>query len=168
MATNLLLIVDMQEGFRYRGNVKLTPRINRLIKGFEGGKAFCCFFDRKGSRFEKELKWSKFQKASSQKLLKEVNQAGLKVFRHSGYSILTKELLSFIGRSKPSSIYLCGIYSNVSISKAALDLFDRGIDVKVIADATASDNGKAGHSHAITTLVHALGRKNVVKTSEVI
>lgn len=165
---NLLLIVDMQEGFRYRGNVKLTPKINRLIEKFRGDKAFCCFADKKGSKFERDLKWSKFQKASSQKLLKEVNRSGLRTFRHSGYSILTKELLSFISRSKPSGIYLCGIYSNVSISKAALDLFDRGIDVKVVADATASDNGKAGHTHALTTLVHALGRKNVVKTSEVV
>ncbi len=58
---NLLIIFDMQEGFRYENVEKLIPNINKLINKINKYIIFTVFDNKKNSFFEKQLNWKKFE-----------------------------------------------------------------------------------------------------------
>lgn len=88
-------------------------------------------------------------------------------FIHTQYSIFTEELFNFIKENRIDEIYLSGIYTDVSIIKAAMDAFDMNIKVKVVSDACASLHGENNHRYALDSLKHIIGKDNIVTVSEV-
>lgn len=93
------MIIDMQEGFRFKESEAIIPKIKWLSCNFDGDVAFSCFENKKGSMFEKSLKWKRFQKKREQELFKELRDVTARKFRHSGYTVLNKVLLAFINKS---------------------------------------------------------------------
>ncbi len=164
----ILVIVDMQEGFRFRNVERIVPRVKLLLDKFGANAIFTKFVDKKGSRFESVLGWKKFQEKSSQGIMKEfLTYAGNKTMAHNGLSIVTPELYEEIKRSNAKTVYLCGIYTDVSVSKAAMDLFDKGMDVKIISDAVTSQKGHHNR-YFIESLGRVLGKQNIIKANDTI
>jgi nicotinamidase-related amidase len=165
---NLLLIIDMQEGFRYQESEIILPNLLKLKKFFNGKIVFSKFVNDKDSLFEKQLNWIKFQNKNDQKLFSELQSANNVEFQHNTYTVLNDKLKEFIDTNKIAKVYLAGIYTDVCIIKTAMDLFDQDILTFVIEDACNSLHGKNNHDSAIDSLKHILGKKQILLTNDVI
>lgn len=150
----------MQEGFRYKESEKIIPNVKKLISKFDGKIIFSCFKN-KNPLFEKQLNWTKFQNEEDVKVLKELENTSPK-FYHTGYTIVDKKITDFIKRNKIDKVYLCGVYTDASIIKTAMDLFDLGIDTFIIKNACASPNGDSNHKSSINSLERILGKNHVI------
>jgi len=164
---SLLLIIGMQKGFRYAGSEALLPNLLKLKKSFKGKIVFSKFVNDKDSLFEKQLNWTEFQNEEDKKLFSELRASNNIEFEHNGYTVINEALLQFIKENKIIKVYLCGIYTDVCITKTAMDLFDKGIETFVIEDAYNSLHGKSIHDSAIESLRHILGKKQILLTNDV-
>ena len=164
---SLLLIIGMQKGFRYAESEALLPNLLKLKKSFKGKIVFSKFVNDKDSLFEKQLNWTEFQNEEDKKLFSELRTSNNIEFEHNGYTVINEALLQFIKENKIIKVYLCGIYTDVCITKTAMDLFDKGIETFVIEDAYNSLHGKSIHDSAIESLRHILGKKQILLTNDV-
>jgi len=164
---NLLLIIDMQEGFRYQESESILPNLLKLKKSFNGKIVFSKFVNDKNSLFKKQLNWIKFQNENNQKLFSELQASKNIEIQHNTYTILNDELKEFIKSNKITKVYLTGIYTDVCIIKTAMDLFDNDNKTFVIEDACNSLHGKTNHDSAIDSLKHILGKKQILLTNDV-
>jgi len=164
---NLLLIIDMQEGFRYAESEAILPNLLKLKKLFKGKIVFSRFVNNKNSLFEKQLKWTRFQNNKDKKLFLELRESNNIEVEHETYTVLNRKLKEFISKNKVKKVYLCGIYTDVSVIKTAMDLFDNDIETFVIEDACNSLHGKKNHDSAIDSLKHILGKKQILLTNNV-
>ncbi|MEK7202924.1 MAG: cysteine hydrolase [Patescibacteria group bacterium] len=164
---NLLLIIDMQEGFRCAKSEAILPNLLKLKESFRGKMIFSKFINEKGSLFEKQLQWVKFQNKEDKKLFSELQASNNVELNHNAYTILNDKLLKFIRKNKITKVYLCGIYTDVCIIKAAMDLFDKNIETLIIKDACNSLHGKRNHNLAIDSLKHILGKQQILLTNDV-
>ena len=165
---DLLLIIDMQEGFRYAESEFIVPNILKLIKAFNGKIIFSKFIGSQNSLFKTQLNWTKFQNEEERKLFSELQAFGFLKFEHEGYTVLNSKLKAYLKDNKITKIYLCGIYTDVCIIKTAMDLFDENFKTFVIKDACNSLHGKKNHDSAIESLRHILGKKQILLTEDII
>lgn len=166
--SKLLLIIDMQEGFRLKESEKMIPKIKTLTKNFKGKVVFSVFKNKKGSQFEKVLKWKRFQNKKDVEILKELRSEKLKTIEHTDYKVINTNINNYLKTNNIKEVYLAGVFTDVCISKAAMDLFDKKFSVKIIKDACASPHGKKYHYIAIETMKKVIGKKNVVLVKKVI
>ena len=164
---NLLLIIDMQEGFRHTESETILPNLLKLKRSFDGKIVFSKFVNNKNSLFEKQLNWIEFQNDEDKKLFPELQTSDNIKLEHSTYTVLNKELKEFISKNKITKVYLCGIYTDVCIIKTAMDLFDNDLETFVIKDACSSLHGKKNHNSAIDSLKHIIGGKQILLTNNV-
>lgn len=161
------MIIDMQEGFRYAESEAILPNLLKLKEAFKGKMVFSKFVNDRGSLFEKQLKWTKFQSEKDKKLFSELQASNNTEFEHNGYTVLNESVLRFIKDNNITKVYLSGAYTDVCIIKTAMDLFDKGIETFVIKDACNSLHGKNIHDSAIESLKHILGEKQILLTNDV-
>lgn len=164
---NLLLIIDMQEGFRYQESENILPNLLRLQKSFNGKIVFSKFVNDKNSLFEKQVNWTKFQNENDRKLFSELQASSNLEMKHNNYTVLNGKLKEFIKKNKITKVYLSGIYTDICIIKTAMDLFDNNIEAFVIKDACNSLHGRKNHDSAINSLKHILGKKQILLTDDV-
>lgn len=165
MNNKALIVIDMQEGFRYPETEAIIPKIIYEIDKFDGSKIFTQFFDVSGSLFETQLKWTKFQDEKNQKILKEFNKYEKIIFRHSGYSAITPELIDSLRKENISQVYLSGIYTDVSVLKSAMDLFDKGFEVFMLKNACASIHKNQNfdlHESGLKSISHIIGKDHII------
>jgi len=164
---NTLLIIDLQEGFRFPETEKLAQLLHDNLSNFEGKIVFACFKDETGSRFETNLKWAIFQDAQKQEILSELKDAAAdkNIIIHTGYGIkIPQDLIQ-----PKTKLFLAGIYTDVCILHTALELFDLGVDVYVIEDWCASPNNHFNnqiHFCALETIRHAIGKDKVINSTD--
>jgi len=161
---NLLLIIDMQEGFRSAESESILSNLLKLKNSFNGKIVFSKFVNNKNSLFEKQLNWTQLQNEEDKKLFSELQTSNNIEFEHNGYTVLNESLMKFVKENRITKVYLCGIYTDVCIVKTAMDLFDEGIETFVIEDACNSLHGKNIHDSAIESLRHILGKKQIILT----
>lgn len=162
--TDLLIIIDMQEGFRCKLSEQIISNIDHLIKKFNGNIVFSCFKNQNKSMFETALKWKSFQNKEERATLGELKKYEFSVYWHDSYTILNKKLIDYINENKFNNIYLCGIYTDVCIIKAAMDGFDCNLNMKVVADCCMSLHSQNHHKTTIDSIKHIIGKNNVVNT----
>lgn len=165
---NLLLIIDMQEGFRSAESEAILSNLLKLKNSFKGKIVFSKFINNKNSLFEKQLDWTRFQNKKDKKLFSELQTSNNIKLEHDTYTVLNEELKEFISKNKITKVYLCGVYTDVCIIKTAMYLFDNKIETFVIEDACNSLHGKKNHNSAIDSLRHILGKKKILLTSDII
>lgn len=163
----LLIIVDMQEGFRFDNVLKIVPSIRNLVMSFNGDVVFSCFENEKNSNFERVLNWKSFQNEFDREILKELSDLNFKKFKHSTYSIFSEKLFEFMEENEYDEILFCGVYLDVSIFYGAIDLFDLGIPIKVISDSVTSQDENSNKVF-LDSLRRVIGKDNVLNYEEVL
>ncbi len=163
----LLIIVDMQEGFRNDNVLSIVANIRNLVMSFNGDIIFSCFENEKGSIFEDFLDYKSFQQDYEREILSELSDFTFRKFEHNTYSIFTEKLFNFIEKKEYDEIVLCGVYTDVSIHYAAMDLFDLGVKTRIISDCVMSQNEDANFVF-LESLRRIIGKDNVLNTDEVL
>ncbi|MFT4309457.1 MAG: isochorismatase family protein [Candidatus Woesearchaeota archaeon] len=165
---DLLLIIDMQEGFRCKDTLKILPNIMRLKDSFKEMIVYTKYVNHNSSLFVSQLGWTQFVNEQDQMILNELRTPNNTEIVHDTYTVLNDELKMFIKNNSITRVYIAGIYTNVSIIKTAMDLFDNSIEAFIIVDACNSLHGQINHNAAIDSLRHILGKKNIVITQELL
>lgn len=162
--TDLLLVVDMQEGFRSEESEDIVGKVAELVEGFKGEVVFSKFCNEEGSLFEEQLGWTRFQDEEDRRLLEKLRGLDGVDMVHDGYTVATDDLLEYLKENDVGRVYVCGVYTDVCIKKAAMDLFDRGFEVFVVEDCCASLHGEDVHKSAVESLKHILGDDHVLNS----
>ena len=163
---DVLVIVDMQEGFRGPDALSVVPRVNRLAAAFNT-VIHCEFYSEPGDRYARRLNWTLFEKAGQQEPLPELKlPRNHTTIRHNTYDI-SAELLA-AAPAKPRRWFLCGVYTNICIQLTALKLFDADEDVFIVENACASLHGQAQHELAIHLLSRSIEKANIISTQSAI
>lgn len=161
--SRLLLVIDMQEGFRFSNVERIIPNILALCDKFED-IYFSCFINEIGSQFEKELNWKSFQNKSDQEILSELKEIPHKKLYHKTLSVLNEKLLNYIKTNKIDTVHIAGIYLDVSVCKFCMDCFDKEISIKLHSDCCTSQD--SNNDTALTeSLSRVIGKENIINES---
>lgn len=156
-----LIVIDMQEGFRYDNVVSITSKVNEIQKYFDN-IIYTKFKNSFESHFFKELNWDSFIEEKDINLLSEINVNPHSTFLiHKTYSIFDKESKKYIIDNHIKEIYLAGIYLDVCVLSLAMDLFDNEIRVKIISDCVTCQD-KNHDNICLNSISKVIGHRNVI------
>ncbi|AXH30706.1 isochorismatase [Francisella opportunistica] len=160
-------MIDIQKGFNCKELDSIINRFNNNHNKFDH-VCFCMFENRKGSLFEKQLKWVGFQNQEDRKLIEKTKIPKNSYFiNHHNYTVYNADMKKLINNLNPQQIYLAGIFSDVCLLKIAIDMFDDGVIAYVIEDLSTSLHGLDAHKNAFYNMKLALGEDKIISISDV-
>ena len=162
---SLLLVIDLQKGWVHpTATEDAMQRTVELCKKFKGDVIHCCFRNDPNSLFTTLLGWERFTEPSDTDEIPEIAALKLPVYWQNTYSRLNDETLPIL--QKYDMVYLAGVFTDISITATAMDIFDRNIPVSVVTDCVATLHGEDVHLAALKALSFAIGKKQLVTSSE--
>ena len=84
------------------------------------------------------------------------------LMEHSSYTVHTDLMDEFLKEKKIKYIYLCGVSTEGSVLKTAMDLFEHNYSIYVLKDLSASVVGYKQHEMAIQLLETTIGKDFVI------
>lgn len=169
--TDMLLVVDMQNGFINDRTNHIIPNVLQLISACKKKGipiAFTRFINRKNSGYVKWINWYRFMAPPEINLVDELAQYSDNVFDKYGYTSFIPEFEEFLALKYTKRIYMCGVATDGCVLKSAVDSFERDIEPVVIEDACASHAGKEVSDAGLLLISRFIGKNQIRNTSEVI
>jgi len=161
VAKSCLLIIDVQKGFINKWTRRIPKAVEAAQHEFDLVVA-TRFFNPEGSFYRSLIKWEKFAPGSDEIELAFTPRPDAWVFDKPVYSAVTGGLLDFLAKNKVRRVHVCGIATDNCVLKTAADLFERGVEPVVLADACASHGGKECHDCGLLLLRRLIGKGQVV------
>ncbi len=168
MTAPLLIVVDVQKGFVNDNSAHIVPDVVKLIDRWHslGGKVVATRFrNAPDSQWVRLLGWSKLMDSPEIDLVDELDGLADIVIDKYSYTSLTDELNELLPEA-PAPVYVCGIDTDICVTKTAVDLYERGNRPVIITDACASHAGIESHTHALETLRRFIGRTQLLTADE--
>lgn len=156
-----LLIIDTQIGFINK-NTKHIPSLVEKIQ-YEFKYVYITkFFNPKGSFYRKLIRWNKLSKNSKEFELAFKARNDAVIIEKSIYSCITVDFLNDLKNKGITKVYLCGIDTDICVTKCAVDLFENRIQPFILEKYCASTAGKIAHQSALTTLKRFIGKNQII------
>lgn len=169
---NLLLVVDMQNGFIGDESRHIIPNIIKLVEHFQSTGdlvAFTRFINYKGSPWTKWIKWSRFMEEPEINIISELkSRAKIVIDKYGLYSSFTNELNGLIKENDIHKIIICGIATDGCVLKTAVDSFEKNIEPVVVQDASYSHAGEDMHKAGLLLISRFIGKLQINYTNEII
>ena len=155
-----LLIVDVQKGFVNSNTASIPRLVERLQNEYETVVA-TRFINEPGSPYRVLMEWARFTPGSEElKLAFEANQ-NVKVWDKNTYTCVNQEFLEYLRSKDISEVHICGIDTDICVTKCAVDLFEAGIRPVVLSSYCASHAGPSFHEPALRILRRYIGEKQI-------
>jgi len=155
-----ILIVDVQAGFIN----EYTKHIPLLVENIQHEYKYAVaakFFNPEHSFFRKLIKWDSFSLGSKDvELAFNFREDGL-IIEKSIYSCVSDDFLSWLHNKDISVVHICGVDTDICVSKCAVDLFEKGIEPVVLGNLCASYAGEESHNFGLATLKRFIGESQV-------
>jgi nicotinamidase-related amidase len=163
MNGELLLVVDVQNGFISERTRFVVPRIISLIssKKFEN-VAFTQFTNSDASPYERILNWFRLKSEEEQLIAEELRDTTQLVFIKTGYTVVNDEFKRYVSDKKIHTIYVAGIDTDCCVLASAISIFEMGIRPIVLAHYCASNGGVESHQAALRVLDRVIGPDQIV------
>lgn len=159
--SNCLFIIDVQKGFIN----KSTRHIPELVEGLQRRYKHVYvsrFFNKKRSFHRRLINWTRFDKKSDDFCLAFSPSESAVIIDKSVYSCVSSDLVAELKKKKIYQADICGIDTDICVTKSAVDFFENGIKPVVLAAYCASHAGPEAHKYGIKTLERFIGRNQVV------
>lgn len=156
-----LLIVDVQVGFVN----KFTSHIPALVESLQGSYKHVYvtrFYNQKESFYRKLIHWDRIEKNSSDFELAFKPLADAVVVDKAIYSCVSLSFLKELKSLRIDKVDVCGIDTDICVTKCAVDFFENGIIPNVLAKYCASSAGVDAHNAALKTLSRFIGKDQVI------
>jgi len=127
-----------------------------------GGCQAARFYNKSESFYRSLLDWHRFDKDSEDVQLAFTPSDRVKLVDKSVYSCVTTEFLEGLRDKGITAMDICGIDTDICVTKCAVDLFENGIIPFVLANYCASYNGKEAHMNALKTLERFIGKSQII------
>lgn len=162
---NVLVVIDLQEGFINDKTVKVANNIRDLL---DSGKYYAViatkFTNMQGSSFDSFLGWRGMLEEKEKELLPFVEEYADCVISKCSYSCVNtnfiQSLVSFCG-SLPEEVTLVGVDTDACVLATAIDLFEMGIKPIIIEDCVGSSGGEECHEAGMLILKRSIGKEQI-------
>lgn len=157
-----LLILDMQEAFMTDDTKGLPIKIEDYVATtYYDHIIVGKFVNEMDSIFVKRLSNTKCLNKEECKLCIELSKSHV-IMERCAYTMYTNELDKYLREQNIKYIYLCGLDTDRSIYKTAMDLLERGYFVYIIKNLCNSSAGTNYHNMAIQLLERQIGKDYVI------
>lgn len=160
---NILLIVDMQEGFinEYTQNTK--NNINKLLSTVTFDTIISSkFVNTKDSPCVIIANWCDMFEKPDTNLIPKVAIYSDEVIVKDVYSMVTRQLLHHIKNHGYDNVFVVGVNTDCCVLKTVLDLFEYNIRPIILADYCGSTMGYKIHDNSIEILGALIGEHNII------
>ena len=155
-----LLVVDVQKGFICFSTSHIPSMVQRLQHKYETVMV-TQFFNQEGSFFRSLLKWDRLKRDSEEfELAFTPVDRALRVLK-SNYSCVNQSFLEILEHRSIQRLDICGIDTDICVTKCAVDLFENGIEPVVLKEYCNSTGGKAAHLNGLKTLERFIGSSQI-------
>ena len=156
-----LLIVDVQKGFINEHTKHLPGKINNLYKSYD--KVFATkFYNKLDSFYDTLINWGRVRKATEEFELAFIPEERTEILEKSVYSCVNPFFLEKLNALGIKKVDICGIDTDICVTKCAVDLFENGIVPVVLEEYCASTAGPNAHKCGIATIKRFIGAKQVI------
>lgn len=160
--SDLLFVIDMQVGFFHPIIEPIIPVIKKSVEDFKSEVIFTQFVNDPDSQFYKQLDWTRFTEKEDQAIIEELQPLAKRCFEHKSYGCLTPEVHTRIKDLGVERIFICGIFTDVCVTKTAMDMFDIGLETFVIRDAVSTLHGRAVNEATLKGLSYIIGDEHLI------
>jgi nicotinamidase-related amidase len=155
-----LLVVDVQVGFVNDYTRHIPSRIRALIeRGAYDPLLFTRFVNAPDGPYQRFLRWTACATAPETDLAPEIEHFAQpeRTFTKPGYAGISDELRSYLLEHRIDRVALVGIDTDMRVLKIAMDVFDLGIEPRVLVDCCASTAGLQSHLAGLAVLARNIG-----------
>jgi nicotinamidase-related amidase len=156
-----LLIVDVQNGF-VNPNTAHIPKLVEQLQHDYANVFASQFYNEDGSFYRTLIKWDRLQKDTPDFDLAFDLRPGGERIEKPIYTCVTRDFLATLRHRSISEVHLCGIETDICVTKCAVDLFENGVVPFVLKDYCASKSGPDAHDWALATLARYIGRDQII------
>jgi nicotinamidase-related amidase len=166
MSSRALLILDPQQGWVHESVNKVFERIPSYANKFDGHVIICKFVNKQDSPFVEFLNWERFIDDEDTRLLVGYEQLTEQIFERTTYDCLQPDLIEFLEAKSIQSIYLSGIFTDVSVAATAMSAFDRGYETFVVTDLVNTLHGQKIHEMTLKSLGFSIGQRHSIAADD--
>lgn len=166
-----LLIVDMQQGFSFAQAEKIAPRIAAAAghENWETVTVTCFRNPGAGSYFADEMRylgnlgWTGMSENHDTDLIAPLEKlaAAKNIIWRGTFGGYAQQGWEEHWAEREGRIFLCGMYTDVSIHQMALEFCERNRPVKVLSDLVTTTHGMNVHQQALYSIARAIGQQAV-------
>lgn len=157
---NCLLIVNVQNGFVN----DLTKHIPSLVEAEQLNHDYVVatrFYNLEKSLFRTLLNWNNFAIDSDDYPLAFNVKDDAWIINTSVYTCVFDGFIKWLRDRNISLVHVCGIGTDISVSKCAVDLFEYGIEPVILSKLCASYTSHDAHDNALITLERYIGKSQI-------
>lgn len=157
-----LLIVDVQKGF-VKENTKHIPHlVERLQYNYDYVIA-TRFINLPDSAYRRLIKWNDFSPDSDEIELAFQPKPGILIIDKFNYTCINDSFLSMLKENDIGSIDICGMDTDICVTKCAVDLFEHNITPFVLKDYCATNAADADiQNAALDILARFIGVSQII------
>ena len=161
MYKECLIIVDVQKGFINEFTKEIPKKVEKLQYEYKY-VIITQFINKKNSPFHLILKWFRFAPTSKDIELAFIpRKNNVLLLRKYKYSCVSNKLVKFLKEKKINEVHICGIDTDICVSKCAVDLFELNIKPVVLSNFCASHGGINYHNCGLSILRRYIGKDNI-------
>ena len=156
-----LLIVDVQRGFVNRHTEHIPALVEPLQHQYAAVFA-TRFHNPPNSSFRRLIGFHRFDEGSDEHALAFIPASHALIIDKPAYGCITESFLAVLEASGTSEVHLCGIDTDICVTKCAVDLFEAGLVPKILSRCCASHAGPHAHQRGLATLRRFIGTAQVI------
>jgi nicotinamidase-related amidase len=160
MKKELLLVVDVQNGFINRQTEHVVEPISEFVAKWQGQAKgpviYSRFINLDGSPWEKILGYKDLK----------AEPKGAHIFKKGTYSAWSKEVQQIADGASIKRVVLCGIDTDQCVLETAIDIFEANFIPVILEDLCASGAGGDFHRAGIKLLKRLIGDKQVISSKD--
>lgn len=168
--SDVLMVVDMQNGFVSSKSAPVVPHVVDLVRRWESSGrdvVYTRFLNYPGSQFERLIHWSRFMPGAEEaeiipELADSAARAVAVVDKLGQYSPFTPEFTRLVNQRGWTNMVICGIATESCVMKSACDAFELGYTPWVVTDASASHAGDDKHQAGLLVIKRFIGRGQLI------
>lgn len=161
MNNKALLIVDVQKGFV---NDK-TKHIPSLVENLQNNYNLVIatrFINLPNSPYRRLIKWNHLYPDTDEIQLAFQPKEGTIIIDKYIYSCINDAFLSLLNKNNITEVDICGIDTDICVTKCAVDLFERNITPFVLKDYCATHADENLQDTALIILARYIGDSQII------
>ena len=155
-----LLIVDVQKGF-INENTKHIPKLVERAQNSYKHVIVTKFYNKEKSPYRRLIKWQRFTENTEDTVLAFKPKKDALILEKSIYTCVNEEFVAFLEKNKIEEIDICGIDTDICVTKCAVDIFEINLTPIVLGYMCASHGGIEYHKFSLKILERFIGRNQV-------
>lgn len=159
---DVLLIIDVQKGFINESTKHIPHLVQELQMDYKRVYA-TRFYNEENSLYRTLIKWDKISLNSHEFSLAFIPGEHVTIVDKNIYSCISRKFLRGLQKIDAKVIDICGLETDICVTKCAIDLFEHKFIPRVLAKFCASCSGLEAHQHALKTLVRYIGKDQVLR-----